>query len=150
VPKKKKTEYKPSTPLTKTDTAPYWSNFFRDQRCPVVRSQLITALMAGRQLEVERLPTAALADAVMLSMVSRYYFEAEIIDDYPALLRTTEAKWKEPMFCHEVFNQMHLSTVSFVVRGSDELVCYEDQYIPSLVGWWLNHDVPEYFAKELV
>jgi len=128
----------------------YWDNFFKCQRCPVLRSQLITSLMAGKLLEVERLPKAALLDAVLIAMTTREYHQAEVIDDYTALCRLTNEEWKDPMWSCKVFDQNHLGTADFVVRGSNEFVCHEDQYIPGLIGWFLGHDVPEYFVKELV
>jgi hypothetical protein len=147
--RKQKTEHQVVTQPTSRDHAPYWEVFFKYQRSPFLRSQLITALMAGKPLEVERLPPATLLDVVMLAMVTREYYHAEIIDDYQALLRRTDALWKEPMWTCKIFDQYHLHTADYVVRGSTELVCYEDQYLPSLVGWILEHDSPTYFAKEL-
>lgn len=132
------------------DKAPYWEFFFRDQRSPMVRSQLLTAMMAGKQLEVERLPKAALPDAVLIALAARKYHEAEIVDDFPALLRRADEVWRDPLFSHKVFDSPHLGTVSFVVRGTDQFTCVEDMYIPDLVGWLLGHDAPQYFVEELV
>jgi hypothetical protein len=131
------------------DVAPNWTTFFRDQRNPVLRSQLITALMAGKQLEVERLPVSVLLDVVVLSMAARTYHDAEIIDDYQALLRRTDELWKDPMWTKRTFDQFHMSVADFIIRGSSEFVCYEDQYIPDLVGWLLEHDPPAYLEREL-
>ena len=129
--------------------APGWEVFFHDQRSPLLRSQLITALMSGHQLEVERLPTQVLLDAVLLSMTTRNYLEAEIVDDYQGLLSRTDEKWKDPMWTRRVFDQMHAGTADFIIRGTNEFKCAEDLYIPELVQWWLEHDVPEYFSEEL-
>jgi hypothetical protein len=134
---------------TNHDRAPYWEVFFKCQRSPVLRSQLITALMAGKPLEVERLPPAALLDVVMLSMVTREYYQAEIIDDYVALLRKTDTIWREPMWTCKIFDQYHLHTADYVVRGSTELVSYEDRYLPGLVQWYLNAEAPSYFKEEI-
>lgn len=131
------------------DRAPGWAIFFRDQRSPFLRSQLITALMAGKQLEVERLPTSTLLDVVILSMAARNYHDAEIIDDYNALLRRTDDAWKDPMWTRRIFDQTHMNVADFILRGAAEFVCYEDQYIPALVGWLLEHDPPTYFSEEL-
>jgi hypothetical protein len=126
-----------------------WEFFFRDQRSPLVRSQLITALMAGRPLEVERLPAAALLDAVLLSMTARNYLDAEIVDDYHALLRRADEAWRDPMWTRRVFDQTHLGAADFVVRGATEFKCFEDLYIPAFVGGMLAGDPPVYFKKEL-
>lgn len=133
-----------------SDKAPYWEFFFRCQRSPVVRSQLMTAIMSGHQLEAERLPKAALPDAVLIALAARKYHEAEVVDDFAALLRRTEEVWQDPLFTHKVFDTPHMGTVSFVVRGTEEFTCVEDSYIPELVGWMLGHDAPQYFAEELV
>lgn len=148
--KKKKAQVAEKAPETKSqDSAPYWDTFFRDQRNPVLRSQLITALMAGKQLELDRLPAAVLLDVVLMSMTTRNYFEAEIIDDYEGLLRRTEEKWRDPLWCCKVFDQRHSCTASFILMGTKEFKCPEDQYIPDLVQWYLEHDPPLYFEKEL-
>jgi hypothetical protein len=143
-----KSEAKPARPVPE-DRALYWRYFFNGQRCPVLRSQLVTALMAGTQLEVDRLPHAVLADAVLLSLAARAYHNAEIVDDYMGLLDRTNEVWRAPEFTHKVFDQTHLSTVSFIARGSTEFRCVEDQYVPVMVGWYLTHEAPSYFKKEL-
>ncbi len=131
------------------DAAPYWSFFFQCQRNPVLRSQLITSLMAGQPLEVERLPAAMLLDVTLLATATREYHEAEIIDDYHSLIRTTEEHWRDPMWTVRVFDQTHLCKADYVLRGATEFVTLEDSYIPALAGWYLGHDVPTYFSKEL-
>lgn len=136
------------TPISQ-DRAPCWETFFRDQRSPLLRSQLITALMSGHQLEVERLPHGALLDAVVLSMTTRNYLDAEIIDDYTALLRHVDQLWRDPMWTRRVFDQYHTAAAGFIVRGSDKFVCTEDLYIPDLVRWLLEHEPPQYFSEEL-
>lgn len=143
---------KPAEPVPqpqRKDVASNWATFFRDQRSPFLRSQLITALMAGRQLEVERLPPAALLDAVVIAMAARVYHEAEIVDDFDALLRRTDEVWKDPMWTRRIFDQVHMSAANAIIKGLAEFVCTEDLYIPELVGWYLAHDVPVYFEKEL-
>lgn len=130
-------------------TAPYWAFFFRDQRSPFLRSQLITALMSGHALEVERLPTVTLLDAVLLSSTARCYHEAEIIDDFNALLRRTDDTWKAPDWTCRVFDQTHTAAADFILRGVAEFENAEDVYIPDLVEWLLEHDPPAYFKKEL-
>lgn len=146
--KKKKQESKPV--VISHDRAPCWSIFFREQRSPLLRSQLITALMSGHQLEVERLPVSTLLDAVVLSMTARNYSDAEIVDDYNALLRRTDTVWQDPMWTRRTFDQTHINVADFIIRGADEFTCTEDEYIPQLVDWLLGHEVPEYFSEELV
>jgi hypothetical protein len=126
-----------------------WEFFFRDQRAPLLRSQLITALMAGRVLEVDRLPTAALLDAVVLSMTARAYLDAEIVDDYAALLRRTDTAWRDPMWTRRMFDQTHIAAADFIVRGATEFKCFEDMYLPAFVGRMLELDPPSYFKREL-
>lgn len=126
-----------------------WELFFRDQRAPFVRSQLVTAIMAGRVLEVERLPVIALLDAVLLATAARVYLEAEIIDDYQTLLRRADDAWKDPMWTCRVFDQTHSAAANFVIQGSTEFKCYEEAYIPDFVARMLEQDPPVYFKKEL-
>lgn len=149
--KKKKAQAKiTAAPIVVShDRAPCWETFFRDQRSPLLRSQLITALMSGHPLEVDRLPTATLLDAVLLAMTTRNYFEAEIIDDYDALLRRTNEKWKDPMWTRRTFDQTHSNAASFILMGSKEFTCHEDLYIPALVKWLLEHEPPTYFSEEV-
>lgn len=145
----KKKAQKPTPIIISQDRAPCWEVFFRDQRSPLLRSQLITALMSGHQLEVERLPHGALLDAVVLSMTTRSYFDAEIIDDYTALLRHVDELWRDPMWTKRIFDQYHTNAASYIIRGSSRFVCAEDLYIPDLVGWLLEHEPPQYFSEEL-
>lgn len=152
-PKKQK---KSNAPVTRPpalarpkDQAPYWEFFFRQQRSPLTRSQLITALMSGHQLEVERLPVGALLDAVVLASTTRVYHEAEVVDDFHALLRRTDAAWKDPLWTCRTFDQTHCNVASFIIMaGKTEFTAWEDLYIPDLVGWLLEHDPPEYFSAE--
>jgi hypothetical protein len=131
------------------DRAPYWDFFFRDQRSPFIRAQLVTAMMAGKSLEVERLPVGALLDAVLLASAARCYHEAEVVDDFNALLRRTDEAWKAPGWTCKVFDQTHMNAADFIIRGTTEFTALEDSYIPDLVGWLLEHDPPEYFKMEL-
>jgi hypothetical protein len=146
----KKKKQKVAAPVVIShDRAPCWEIFFRDQRSPLLRSQMITALMSGHQLEVERLPASTLLDVVLLSMSARNYSDAEIIDDYTALLRRTDSTWRDPMWTRRTFDQTHMNAADFIIRGATEFTCFEDEYIPDLVHWLLEHDVPEYFSEEL-
>lgn len=145
--KKTKTQ-EPVAPVD--DKAPYWKLFFRDQRSPLVRSQLITALMSGHVLEVERLPVGALPDVVLFAMAARNYLDAEIVDDYNELLQRTDDKWKDPLWSCKTFDQYHSQAVSAAIMwGTTHFKCAEEQYIPDLVEWLLQHDPPEYFSEEL-
>lgn len=145
----KKKQQKPVPVTRPVNAAPCWDIFFRDQRSPVLRSQLITALMSGHPLEVDRLPAAALLDVVLISMAARNYHEAEIIDDYNALLRRTDETWKDPMWTRRTFDQTHMAVADFIIRGTNEFKCSEDLYIPNLVQWFLENDPPSYFSEEL-
>lgn len=128
-----------------------WETFFSRQRNPVLRSQLITALMSGHALEVERLPAATLLDVVVLSTASRMHLEAEIIDNYEALLRHTEEVWKDPLWSCRVFDQFHMMAAGFMLRGvAHDFAIYEDQYVPEFVQWMLEQEPPVYFKKEMV
>lgn len=148
--KQQKTESK-AVSVARSDQAVGWDVFFSRQRSPVLRSQLITALMSGHPLEVERLPSATLLDAVVLSTAARVHLEAEIIDDYTSLLERTNNVWKDPMWTCRVFDQYHMSAASFMLMGgAADFACKEDEYVPEFVQWLLEHESPEYFSKELV
>jgi hypothetical protein len=138
-------------PITPIDKAPYWDFFFRDQRSPVLRSMLVVALMAGKAWEVDRLPTDAMLDAVLLSCACRANHTAEVVDDFEALLRRTSEVWKSPMWTRKTFDQVHSCTASFIVlQGTSGFGNFEERYIPDLAGWYLARDAPKYFTKELV
>lgn len=144
-----KSRKQPAAPARPAMGAPGWEFFFRDQRSPVLRSQLITALMSGHPLEVERLPKTALLDVVLLSMAARNYHEAEIIDDYNALLRRTDEVWKDPSWTRLTFDQTHSNAADFILKGMAEFKCHEDLYIPELLRWLLENEPPVYFSEEL-
>jgi hypothetical protein len=146
---KTKAKAQEQAPVAPQDSAPYWEFFFRDQRSPLLRSQMVTALMAVRHLVLLRLPLASLLDAVVLASAARVYHEAEIIDDFGALLRRTDEAWKDPQWTCRVFDQTHRNVADFIIRGLTEFVAYEDLYIPELAKWLLEHDPPEYFSEEL-
>src|ERR1700733_8017072 len=127
----------------------FWSLFFRCQRNPILRSQLVAALLVGTPLEVDRLPSAALLDAVLLATASRAYCESEIVDDYTALLRRTDEEWRRPDWTSKVFDSIHTGTANFILHGSTEFVCVEEQYIPTMVQDYLQGAMPNCFVKEL-
>lgn len=130
---------------------PDWPRFFYCSRSPVLRSQLLTALLAGTPLTAERLPTTALADAVLLCEGARRYHAAEVVDDFAGLCRRVEEKWAEPAWTTRVFDQLYLNAVGFVTRFRSDcaLEMPETGWIPEMVGWYLEHGVPEYFRREV-
>lgn len=105
--------------------------------------------MSGHQLETERLPNGALLDVVVLSMATRNYLEAEVIDDYTALLTRTERVWKDPLWTRRMFDQTHMNAASFILMGKAEFTSAEDLYVPELVEWILDQEPPVYFTEEL-
>jgi hypothetical protein len=126
-----------------------WESFFRCQRSPMLRSQLLTALMAGTQLIMERVPTVSLLDALLLATATRYYCEAEIVDDYDGLVARTSETWKRPDWSTKTFSSVHANVANFILLGTKEFNCAEDAYIPAMASWYLAQDPPEYFTKEL-
>lgn len=139
------------TVLQPREKLPHWETFFRSQKSPILRSQLITSIMAGKPLELDRLPDAALLDVVMLSTTARDYHQAEIIDEHTGLLRRTEEKWKDPLWTTRTFDQTHCTAANYILqRGTAEFTCTEDQYVPEFVQWLLEHDPPKYFSEEIV
>ena len=126
-----------------------WESFFQCQRSPILRSEMLTVLMAGTPLEAERVPTPSLLDAVLIAMAAREYYDAEIVDDFAALCSRTEELWSKPDWTERVFSSVHSGTANFVLKGSREFTCAEDLYISAMVGWYMRHDPPQYFSKEL-
>lgn len=127
---------------------PAWEVFFACQRSPVIRSQVIMALMAGTPFEVERLPVAALPDVTLLATASRNYCEAEIVDDYTRLLARLDEEWKRPTWTCQAFDSSHLCCLDFILRGTTEFIAPEDLYIQTLASWALEQEVPKYFKRE--
>lgn len=131
-----------------------WWEFFRSQRNPVLRSQLITSIMAGVVLEVDRLPKAALADALMLATACREEWDCEIVDNYRALQRRVKEVVEEPDFTHAVMDQLHFRIAYLVACREPRAHIpfpeeHETKYIGPLTQDLLNADVPSYFKKEL-
>lgn len=127
-----------------------WELFFACQRNPVVRSQLITGLMAGTKLQFERVPTVALLDAVLLCTAAREFCAAEIIDDYEELLSRTKAEWERPEHTHRDFDSQHGRWAGCIVfHGARDFETPEERYVPGFVSWLLSQDAPEYFVREL-
>jgi hypothetical protein len=138
------------TPIGFSRQRKCWEVFFQCQRSPVLRSQMLTTLMAGTALQAECVPTSSLLDAVLISFAARVYCEAEVVDDYARLLERTEELWRAPDWTSRVFNSIHGNTANFIINhGAREFVCAEEQYVPLMARWYLEHDCPEYFETEL-
>lgn len=141
-------------PKIEVQDVPGWELFFQCQRNPVLRSQLITALMGGTPLIVERVPTALWLDLVLVATTTRECLEAEIVDDYAGLLRMTDERWRDPLFTSRVFWSIHAGRADFIVRsgGTDVDGLWEDPetaYLPGLMTAYLESPgVPEYFVEE--
>lgn len=124
--------------------------FFRCQRYPVLRSQIVTALMAGTPLTVERLPTHILLDVVLLATACAEYHNAGIVDDFDLLVDRVKEEWGKPEWTCKTFESIHAMWAgSIVYHGTSDFETAEERYIPSLAGWLLEQTVPQYFAKEI-
>lgn len=121
-----------------------WEQCFVSQSSPVLRSQLLAALMAGTQIEADRVPVPALLDAVVLATTARNYCEAEIVDDYQRLLeRAKEERLVDGRDGHCRMHQIH--QISFILDGvADELTAPEDQYLERMVTRFLSMEPPAY------
>jgi hypothetical protein len=128
---------------------PNWRQFFMCQRDPVLRSQLLTAMMAGTRLDYERLAVRMLPDVVLFSAAARWYHNAEVVDDYRGLLRRTDEIWKQPDWTTRTFNSIHGLWVTYLIRGTEDFETPEQRVIPPLVGWYLNAEPPSYFSEEI-
>lgn len=131
------------------EAVPRWSVFFSCQRYPVYRSQLLTALLAGQKLDVERLPTPVLLDVLLLATASRYQHNAEIVTDYDTLIERVREEWARPDWTCKVFSSLHARWANVILDGrGKDFDNTEERYIPEFVGWYLNHDAPNYFSQE--
>jgi len=131
-------------------TLPCWETFFLCQRNPVLRSQVLAALMTGTRLVVAHLSTPLCLDVVLLGFAARVYCDAEVVDDWAELLRRTEEEWERPDWTCRVFSSIHACAASAIVKGQViNFTCSEEQYIPDLVQYYLEHDLPEYFSREI-
>jgi hypothetical protein len=126
-----------------------WESFFRCQRHPMLRSQLLTGLMAGTRIEAERIPTPALLDAVLIAAAARQVHNAEVVDDFQALLTRTETLWAAPDWCTRVFSSIHGRWADRILKGAQGFDTPEEKYIPAMVGWYLEQDPPDYFSYEM-
>ena len=155
---KKTSEKKPTVvKVPQEDTGPImaqqrplcWETFFRCQKAPLLRHQILMALMAGTPFCVERLPSAVLLDVLLVATAARQDCGAEVVDDYDGLVTRVRAAWARPDWTCRVFDSIHLDKANCILDGRTEFICSEDVYIPNMVGWYLQQDVPEYVAKEL-
>jgi hypothetical protein len=146
----------PATVNLETDHEPEagplaWEAVFKCQRSPVLRSELIGALMGGTVLQVERLPVGLLADAVLLATAAREHCEAEIVDDYRALLTRVEETFVRGDFSARVCDTTFLNKVSAILRGFgpfDDPYHLETRCVPELVRWYLAQpSLPAYFMS---
>lgn len=136
-------------PVAVSETLKPWEFFFRCQRNPIYRSQLLTSIMTGTVLKLERLPTQVLLDVVLLSTASRNEHNAEIVSDYAGLLEKVREEWARPDWTCRVFNQIHARWANTIVtNGTKDFGDLEEKYIPSMVGALLEADVPDYFSVE--
>lgn len=125
-----------------------WQLFWQCQRSPVLRSQVVAALLAGTVIEVERLPRALLADVAVLATVTRTCCDAEIVDDYQALLQRVEEVWQEPTWTCRTFDSPYLGWLHFVLLGSVNLEVPEVAWMPDWIEELLEQDMPGYLAPE--
>jgi hypothetical protein len=129
---------------------PRWETFFMCQRNPMLRSQVLAALLSGTRIVVARLPTPLFLDVVLLGFAARVYCDAEIVDDWAELLRRTEEEWERPDWTCKVFSSLHAGAANGIVQGQvANFGCFDEQYIPDLVQYYLEHDLPEYFSREI-
>ena len=119
-----------------------WEYFFMCQLNPVLRSQVLTALMAGTVLEVKRVPTSTLLDVVLLATAAREHCESEVVDDYEALLQRTRDEWNRPDWTTRVFDSLYANKANYILQGSTTFHS-ESAYVPSMVAWYLAHETPE-------
>lgn len=125
-----------------------WEVFFRCQRHTILRSQIITALMSGTVLDVDRLPSSVLLDVVLLSTAAREFLQAEIVSDYELLLTRTREEWARPDWTCKVFSSIHARWANCILNGTRSFEEAEERYIPDLTAWYIQHDVPNYFSVE--
>lgn len=125
-----------------------WEAFFMCQKNPIWRSQLITSMMAGTQLHAESVPNALLLDLLLFATASRYYLQAEIVDDYEALKQRVREEWAKPDWTTKVFSQTHARWCNCILNGATQFDCPEEKYIPDMVSWYIEHNPPVYFVEE--
>jgi hypothetical protein len=149
IPKSRKE--KPRAELSlENSTSQAWEMFFRSQRYPILRSQLITSLMVGVPYELERLPTATLLDAVLLTTAAREYLQAEIIDDYDGLLSRADDEWSKPDWTAARFDQINAMWAGVILKGVRNFDPPEVRWIPAFVNAVISSAVPEYFSEEFI
>lgn len=125
-----------------------WEVFFRCQRHPMLRHQVLMALMAGTPLIVDRLQKPMLLDVLIIANVTREYFEAEIVDDFQALKERVEEEWAKPDWSCRVFSSQHANWANWILKGEVRAKNREELYIPDMVGWYLDQEPPTYITEE--
>ena len=133
---------------------PYWVRFFRCQRSIMLRSQLVTALMAGTPLEAARAPAGALLDALLIALAARTRCDAEVVDDWVGLVTRAAEKWADPLTTSRTLDQVHADKASILCwrRGEDDGGLFagpEVAYVPAMVAQWIDAEPPRYFGREL-
>jgi hypothetical protein len=137
-------------PAPETPTKPLcWESFFQCQRYPILRSQLLTAMMAGTVMPAARVPTASLLDVVLIATAAREVLNAEIVSDYNGLLSRTQEEWSRPDWTAKVFSSIHGNWANAILRGTRNFDAPETEYIVPMTEWYINHEAPEYFVREL-
>lgn len=126
-----------------------WESFFRCQKSPVLRSQVLTALMAGTPFAVLHLPNATLLDVLLLSTAARNECNAEIVDDYTTLVDRVREEWCKPDWTIRVFDSIHANKADYILQGASYFDNAEDAYIPRMTAWFLAHSVPTVFEKTI-
>lgn len=128
-----------------------WTVFFRCQRHPILRSQLIVALIAGQQLTVARVPTALLLDLFVMATAAREFHDAEIVDSYDELVTVVKEIWNSPEYTAARMDQQHSNLASSILFLDSEVKSIferpEDRYVPALVAAYLEMEaVPVYMT----
>lgn len=136
------------TPEPEAERKPLaWEVVFRCQRSPVYRSEMVTALMAGTAIPVERLPVAMLADAVLMATACREHCAAEVVDDYQLLINRMEETFSRADYSARVSDTTFLTKVSSILMGYQPFVDLETDCVPALAAWYLAQvSVPSYFV----
>lgn len=138
-----------STESQMTETEQEWEVFFSCQRHPILRSQLITAMMSGTVLDADRVPTGLLLDALLIATAARTDHNAEVVNTYDALVTRVREEWSKPDWTCRVFSSQHANKANWILQGQVEFCCAEDVYIPQYVGWLLQQDAPAYWDEDL-
>jgi hypothetical protein len=130
----------------------HWDIFFRCQRYPILRSQVLVALMAGTVTPTERVPVAALLDVFVLATAARERVDADIVDNYAELERRVREEWDGERF-HVMSSQHGNCASSIVYLNADRKAIFdrpEDSYIPAMLSKLFEvEEVPQYIGQEM-